>query len=221
MSSNLSALIETINRYRVLMDIATALVVIGLIGEYRKFFLRFWKAAKSGNPKAAYRMFLLLAVVVGVAGELWVNLQVSQAENIWESAQLPRDLNEEQLKAILESVEKFPGVKFDLAMHQDLEPMRLLGKIEQVFLLAKWQETPPPPGIPTFNRGPGTMPVAIRTNAGVWVIYATRSGEPLKSAATALADALQAAGIITALDFDPSDDPYAVDKISIWVGAKP
>lgn len=107
-------------------------------------------------------------VVVGVAGELAVNLRVSLIENAWEISQLPRDLSDTQAIAIAEKLVPFKGMHFDLAMHQDLEPMRLLDKVENALILAGWQEAPPPPGITLFERG-NRPHVAIRTMAGIWI----------------------------------------------------
>jgi hypothetical protein len=108
MSPDASLLIEAINKYRLWLDVATAAVVVGLVGEYRKYIVRFGKSLRSRNWKAAWRTFLLLIfpllVIGGVAGELWVNLSVSQIENAWETAQLPRDLNPKQQQEIADKI---------------------------------------------------------------------------------------------------------------------
>lgn len=206
------------------MDIAAALVAIGLIGEYweplrkvgRSLKLLNWRVARLRLLKIIFPML----VVMGVAAEFAISVRVSLIENAWEISQLPRDLTDAQQREIAAKIQPFSGVHFDLAVHQDVEPMRLLDKIENALLLAGWQEKDPPPGVPMFNRL-GRSPVGVRTVAGIWVQYPEKSGEPFKSAAITLADALRDNGLVVSEVHITGSDPIDLDKIHVWVGAKP
>ena len=206
------------------MDVATAIVVVGLVGEYRKHFVRFSKSLRSKDWKAAGRIFLLLVfplmVVCGVAGELWVNLRVSQLENAWETAQLPRDLSPKDQEEIANKIKQYAGTPFDLSMHVEVEPMRLLDKIEDALLAAGWKEQPVSDGGQTFNRM-NRPAVGERTVAGVWVMYPVQSGPPFDKAAEALVDALRDKKIGTALIRVDPGDKSDLGVIHIWVGGKP
>jgi hypothetical protein len=98
--------------------------------------------------------------------------------------------------------------------------LNLANKIEEALMLAGWQEQLPPSSGTTFNRG-GGLPIGIRTNAGIWVMYPQQSGEPFKSAAEALSHALIEKGLIAPLHVITGKEQYDLDKIHVWAGEKP
>ena len=207
------------------MDIAAALVAIGLVGEYWKPLRKVGKSLRLLNWRVASLRLLKitfpLLVVVGVAAEFAISLRVSLIENEWEISQLPRDLSEAQQRKIATKLKPFSGMHFDLEMHQDIEPMRLLDKIENALLLAGWEEQPPRSDHQTFDRVNRSKVAIGRTVAGVWVLWPQPSSEPFKSAADALVKALRDNGITATLVTATHPDAYDSDKIHIWVGARP
>jgi hypothetical protein len=224
MSSDPSLLIESINWYRGLMDAATLLVAIGLIGEYWEPLRRIGRSLKLLNWRAAKLRLLKIAfpllVVIGVAGEFTISLRVSLIENAWEISQLPRTLSGEQQTTIAKKLKQFSGTHFDFEMHQDLEPMVLLDEIENVLALAGWQEQPTRPGRQTFDRV-NRPPVAIgRTIAGVWILWPTGDGS-FKAAADAFRDELKANGIVASSVEIANPEAFDLDKVHIWIGERP
>jgi hypothetical protein len=206
------------------MDVATAVVVTGLIGEYWKHVIRLFKTLRSRNWLSARRVSILLIfpvlVVGGVAGEFWVNLRVSQLENEWEISQLPRDLREDQKHKISSAIRQFPGMHFDLAVQNDLEPMKLLDKIEDAVVAAGWIEQPPPTAWGRFNRS-NRSAVGEKTVAGVWVLHSVRSDPAVGDAAKALIEALRGERIATSdMTINPGDETD-LGVVHIWVGGKP
>lgn len=111
------------------------------------------------------------------------------------------------------------GTHFDLEMQQDLEPMVLLEEIENVLLLAGWEEQAPRPERPTFNRVNRPSVAVGRTVAGVWVVWPT--GSSLKDAADAIRDGLKGNGIVASSMQGTQPDAYDADKVHVWVGVKP
>lgn len=213
----------------------TALIWTSLVGEVLVAIGILLEIQRPLNLKKVLSFAaVIIGVILGAAGTLLL-LKFDEAISLLQqrtiSAQnstiiglerkiAPRDLDDSQVESVASKIKQFSGMHFDLAMNQDLESMRLLDRIENALLSAGWQEQPPPAGITTFDRM-SRLKVGIRTNAGVWVLYPRKSGEPFKSAATALSEALRAEGLIVALNIITGDNPYDLDKIHVWAGAKP
>jgi hypothetical protein len=165
---------------------------------------------------------VLLFVVderISAAQQSTIELQQSKIIEL-ETKLAPRELSSTQRESVAAAIKSFSGMHVDFAMDQSLESMNLLDEVEGAILSAGWEEVPPPPNVATFNRG-NKPPVAIRTNAAVWVLYPLRSGEPFKSAAESLAKSLRQNGLIVGLNVILGADPYDLDKIHVWTGAKP
>lgn len=224
MFSDPSIVIESINTYRHWLDFATLLVVIGLIGEYRKNARKLFLAIRTKDWKKS-KLFALtllfpMLVVVGVAGELSINLSVSALENSWEISQLPRTLTGPQQVDIAKALLPFQGTQFDFEMTQDLEPMVLLDEIENCLAMARWSEQSPRPGHPTFDRINRPKVAVGRTVAGVWVLWPT-GNDALKKAGRALHDALVLQNITSSALEIMKPDEYDLGKVHIWVGQRP
>jgi hypothetical protein len=131
-----------------------------------------------------------------------------------------RDLSPEQEKSIAAKIKEFSGMHFDLSMTTEIEPMRLLDKVEDSLILGEWIEQPPSSGFSVFNRM-GKPNVAVHTVAGVWVLYPKKSGPEFEKAAKALRAALDAEGLVGSfITIDPGD-PSDLGAIHVWVGGKP
>lgn len=207
------------------MDTAAALVAIGLIGEYWGPLRKVGKSLTLLNWRVAslrlLNIIFPLLVVVGVAAEFAISLRVSLIENEWEISQLPRNLSETQQREIAAKLKPFSGMHFDLEMHQDIEPLRLLDKIENALLLAGWLEQPPRADHQQFDRITRPKVAVGRTVAGVWILWSEGSGDRSKSAAKTLRDALDDDGVAASFVTVLKPDAYDLDKIHVWVGAKP
>jgi len=134
-----------------------------------------------------------------------------------------RDLTEEQKNKVAEKIISFAETPFDLSTQQDLESMRLLEKIEDVLISAKWVERPPPTGSQLFNRM-NKPAVGLRTVAGIWVLFPKRSGpqfEKFEKAATQFVEALRAEEIAVSLITVDPGSAEDLGVIHIWVGGKP
>jgi hypothetical protein len=128
----------------------------------------------------------------------------------------PRNLTTKQQHRIAARISRFSGTPFDLAMQTDLEPMRLLDKVENSILMAGWKEIPPDSRGQTFNRG-NRPTVAIRTVAGVWVLSALE----FQKQGHALVLALRKEGLRTSEHIITGNDPVDHRGVAVWVGGKP
>jgi hypothetical protein len=109
---------------------------------------------------------------------------------------------------------------FDLATAVDIEPMRLLDKIEDTLMLGGWVEQPNTMPGEKFNRM-DRPPVNERMVAGVWVLFPVKSGPQYESAAKALWDALNKQGIRGTPVSITGEQAYSLNAIHVWVGGKP
>lgn len=109
---------------------------------------------------------------------------------------------------------------FDLGMTVEIEPMRLVDKIEAALALGGWIEQPDTSPIPKFDRM-NKSPVGVLTVGGVWVLYPTKSGSEYESAAKTLRTALDKEGVLGSLYSISGDAPYDLNVIHVWVGGKP
>jgi hypothetical protein len=198
--------------------VASFAVAVGIILESPKY-----------SP-ATHRVAIAL-VISGVAVEalcmvcLFVvdeSISSAQQEKIiaLEKQIAPRNLTDEQKQKVAGKIISFAGTPFDLSMQQELKSMRLLDKIEDALLSAKWVEHPPLSGAVQFDRM-NRPKVAIRTVAGVWVLYPKRSGQVFENAATQLAEALRAEDITASLIVIDPGDEQDLGIIHVWVGGKP
>jgi predicted nucleotidyltransferase len=148
-------------------------------------------------------------------------IEIQQSKIITLEKQIAsRNLTDEQKKKVVEKIKSFAGTPFDLSMQQELESMRLLDKIEDVVLSAKWIERPPPSTYSVFDRS-NRPKVGIKTVAGVWVLFPKRSGPIFERAATQLVEALRAEDIATSLITVDPGDAEDLGVIHVWVGGKP
>jgi hypothetical protein len=132
----------------------------------------------------------------------------------------PRDLLPEQQKTVADKIRSFSGMHFDLSMTTELEPMRLLDKIEDALRLGEWIESPYSGSVASFNRV-NRPNVGVRNVAGVWVLYPKPSGPTYEKAAKALREALDSEGIVGSfITIDPGG-PGDLNAIHVWVGEKP
>lgn len=166
-----------------------------------------------------------LAAEILISAELWgvdTGITNRQQEKIFalEKTIAPRDLDQTQRQEIADAIKPFAGTPFDLSATVEIEPMRLLDKIEAALGLGGWIEQPDASPVPKFDRM-NKSPVGIRTVAGVWVLYPTKSVSEYESAAKALRTALDKQGILGSLYSISGEQPYDLNVIHVWVGGKP
>jgi hypothetical protein len=180
----------------------------------------FWLVVGGIAIEAVCTIFLFV-FDEGISGAQQSRIEAQQLKIISLEKQIaPRELTEDQQKKIAEKIKPFAGTPFDLSMAQELEPMRLLDKIEDTLILGQWVLRPTPPTAVMFNRM-NKPPVGIRTVAGIWILYPKQSGPSFERAATELAGALRDEQIISSLiSLDPGI-PSDLGVIHIWVGGKP
>jgi len=147
------------------------------------------------------------------------NLQQSKIIAL-EKRLAPRELTPEQIQFVAILVRPFSDTSFDMSMHVDIEPMRLLGEIEGAMVAGGWHEQAPADGNPTFNRGEGTILVGERTMIAVWVLYDPNDPK-LLAAAAMLIWALRNEGIFTSDMHITKPAAWDAGVIHVWVGAKP
>jgi hypothetical protein len=163
---------------------------------------------------------LFTVLVFGMDG--WI-ASIQRAEIIALERQIaPRDLTSQQQGSIASAIRPFASMHFDLAMSTQLEPIRLMEKIEDALIMGGWLEVPPDPRTTTFNRI-NKPPVGIRTVAAVWILFSEKSDERFREAAIALVGALRKEGIASQLTetTEKSTTPFDLDKIHVWIGEKP
>jgi hypothetical protein len=133
----------------------------------------------------------------------------------------PRDLSSIQMQSIADAIRPFAGMHFDLAVTQEIEPMRLLDKIEDALTLGGWIEQPDNSPSPKFNRI-NKSSVGVRTIGGVWVLYPTKSGPEYENAAKALRSAFDKQGLLGSfISWVGEPQPYDLNVVHVWVGGKP
>ena len=132
----------------------------------------------------------------------------------------PRNLSIEQMQAIANAIQPFNGMHFDLSVTQEIEPLRLLDKVEDAITLGGWIEQLDKSPVSHFDRMNKSM-VGIRTVLGVWVLYPQKSGPEFERAAKALRDALDKQNLTGSFLAISGDEPYNLDAIHVWVGGKP
>ena len=185
-----------------------------------------WEAKRSGHLWTWPTAFVFLGVVVEAAATvilLEFDEGISRAQQskviALETRLAPRELSTDQEKSIGDLVRPSPSA-FDMAMHVDIEPMRLLGQIEETLVAAGWHEQAPTDGTQTFNRGEGKVPVGERTMLGIWVLHPADDPDLAKSASV-LIRALLSEGLVTQDTL--LSHPAASDRgvIHVWIGAKP
>src|SRR4051812_45004145 len=100
----------------------------------------------------------------------------------------------------------FSGTNFDLSVHQDIEPMKLLDKIEDALLASDWNEQQDKAPVSKFNRG-NRSPVAVRTTVGIRILHCVCSEERYAKAAAALISALRNAKLqVTDITVNPGGE---------------
>lgn len=158
----------------------------------------------------------------GVSRAQQSTIEAQQSKIIVLETQIaPRDLNPQQQKDVADAIRPFKGTKFILAVHEDVETLRLLDKLEDAALAGGWEEEETPPQRPTFRRM-GRPPVGIRMVAGVWVCFHVADPKIVVDAALALRKALDAQGLVGATFAMTDDDPrQPAGAVHIWVGGKP
>lgn len=122
------------------------------------------------------------------------------------------------MQSIADAIRPFAGMHFDVSTSLDLEPMRLLDKIEYSLTLGGWIEQPDKSA--SFNRM-NKSPVGVRTVAGVWILYPKRSGPEYEGAVKALRAALDKEGILGSFIALTGEQPSDLKVIHVWVGLKP
>ena len=144
-----------------------------------------------------------------------------KAKNLELEAKIaPRDLSSVQIQSIADAIRPFAGMHFDLSTAEDIEPMRLLDKVEDALKSGGWIEQPDTSPSIKFNRM-GASAVAVRTVAGVWVLFPTRSGPEYENAAKALRAALDKQGLVGNLVVISGEQSSDLNVIHVSVGGKP
>jgi len=122
----------------------------------------------------------------------------------------PREISDAQMAEVAKVISKFPGQKFDVATVMDMkEPGDLTQRLFTVLINGKWIYDKP------VNQG-----FLLGGVEGVLIYAHPESSENTKAAAVALAKALNAIGIASALRFQ-NDPGHPNDKINISIGTKP
>lgn len=130
----------------------------------------------------------------------------------------PRQLNEEQRRAIATDLRDFTGQKFTASLASSSQDARLLwASLEGALRDAGWQRVEPA----GFASGEPPAGIVIEAISGVRVIAANPTGQGTINAGRALAGALEATGI--AAQFGGQADPKETRPNVIWIviGLKP
>lgn len=131
----------------------------------------------------------------------------------------PRNLEPSDIEDVGKALLPYTGTHFDLAVTQEIEPMRLLDKVEDALKKAGWIEEPADPRATHFNRI-GRSAVAVRTMAGVWILYPATS-EAQRNAASALVGALRVKHIDSTEIRITEPTQFDFASIHVWIGGKP
>jgi hypothetical protein len=208
-----SALEASLAWYEALRSIGESILVAGLICEILVVAFLYG----SGRAEKRALLFSVLVIIIGVGTE---NIAGSRADLIVREIRAPRALSAEQQEAVAEKIRPYAGTHFDLSMHQDIEPMRLLENIEGALVGGGWVEQAVAPEFPTFNRGDNLMPVGVRTMVGIWIMH-QQSDAALTVAAKQLVTALRDENVLATETIETGDAAFDRGVIHVWVGVKP
>ncbi len=193
---------------KALLALANVAIVVGCGGEW-------WFGGNAADIAGEIQRRSDLQVAALNARAAAAELQVAKLETKIAPRELPPDKQQE----VAVKIKAFAGTRFDLAVHVEIEPMRLLDQIEDAVSAGDWVEQPGPSVWAQFNRL-GRPPVGIKSVAGIWIIWPTKS-ERLHEAAAALQTALAGEEIATTVVEDRGDAEYDQNVVHIWVGGKP
>lgn len=190
-------------------QLGEAILIAGLICE---ILVVAYLHGTGGERRAS--IFSVIIIILGVGLE---NFASGRSDLVVREMRAPRSIS---MPALSAAASKFPGTKFDLGVHVDVEPMILLDEIEVALLRAHWIEQPAAPVVERFNRGEGTTLIGERTVLGVWVLHPVGNSH-LDAVALALITELRRQGILTQDTRETQPAPANADMVHIWVGVKP